>query len=242
MKKLTAFFIIGVVACATTLYAQETTDTTYTTLTRQVVTVYPDDTVTVYTRPVQENDWLTRFYVGLKGGANYSNVYDAQGENFKADSKFGMVGGIFIAIPLGKVLGLQPEVLFSQRGFHATGTLLGSPYNVTRTLNYIDVPLLLAIKAGKGVSFMAGPQFSYLIKRTDKFTTATANVLQEEEFRADDIRKNMMCFLGGIDFNFNNVVLGTRVGWDVKDNKGDGVSQTPRYKNAWVQATLGIRF
>jgi hypothetical protein len=240
MKKTIALLILGVVALTTTGYAQETTTTTYT----QRTTTNAGDTLAVYTTPapVVVKDWQTRFYFGLKAGANYSNVYDSEGENFKADSKFGFVGGLFIAIPLGRFLGLQPEVLFSQRGFHGTGTLLGNNYKVTRTSNFIDVPLLLAIKAGRGLTFVAGPQFSYLIKQKDEFTTGTENIEQEQVFKADNIRKNTMCFLGGVDFNFNNVVLGTRVGWDVRDNKGDGTSETPRYKNAWVQATLGIRF
>src|SRR5687768_3461945 len=80
--------------------------------------------------------------VGFKIGTNYSNVYDSKGENFEADAKFGFATGVFVSIPLGKYLGVQPEVLFSQRGFKATGTMLGSSYDLTRTKNYIDVPLL----------------------------------------------------------------------------------------------------
>jgi hypothetical protein len=238
MIKTIALLILAVIASITG-YTQETTTTTYT---QRTTTTYPAETTSVYTVPAPVNDWQTRFYIGLKGGVNYSNVYDSEGENFEADSKFGFVGGVFMAIPLGRYVGLQPEVLFSQRGFHGTGTLLGSNYKVTRTSNYIDIPLMLALKAGRGITFMAGPQFSYLLKQTDEFKTATQNVLQEEEFKTDNIRKNMMCFLGGIDLNFNHVVIGTRVGWDIRDNKGDGSSETPRYKNAWLQATLGIRF
>jgi hypothetical protein len=237
MNKIIALLILATVAYTTTGYSQENTVTAYTT------TRSPNDTTLVYTESfTPANDWQKRFYIGLKGGTNYSNVYDSKGENFKADSKFGFVGGVFISVPIGRYFGIQPEVLFSQRGFHGTGTLLGTSYKVTRTSNYIDVPLLLAVKAGRGITILAGPQFSYLIKQTDEFTTATQNVLQEEEFKADNIRKNMMCFLGGFDFNFNHVVIGTRAGWDVRNNKGDGSSETPRYKNAWVQATLGIRF
>ena len=36
-----------------------------------------------------DNDSRGRLMFGLKGGANYSNVYDEQGEAFRADPKVG---------------------------------------------------------------------------------------------------------------------------------------------------------
>ncbi len=42
-------------------------------------------------------------HFGMKVGANYSNVYDIKGQDFTADYKWGMAGGIFVSIPLGDV-------------------------------------------------------------------------------------------------------------------------------------------
>jgi hypothetical protein len=179
---------------------------------------------------------------GLKVGTNYSNVYDERGEEFDADAKFGWVAGAFLSIPIGEFLGVQPEVLFSQKGFKATGRMFGSNYDLKRTTNYIDVPLLFVLKPAKSISLLAGPQFSYLIKQKDEFSGPSANFQQEQEFENDNIRKNILCFIGGIDFNFDNVVLGTRAGWDLSNNNGDGSATTPRYKNVWLQASLGFRF
>jgi len=179
--------------------------------------------------------------LGFKVGANYSNVYDSQGEEFTADSKFGWATGAFLSIPIGHFLGVQPEVLFSQKGYKGSGSVIGSEFNYTRTTNFIDVPLLLALKPSPQITLLAGPQFSYLIKESYVFESALVNIDQQEELKNDNIRKNILCFLGGIDFNFNNVVIGTRVGWDLQTNKGDGTSTTPRYKNMWYQATVGFR-
>ena len=63
---------------------------------------------------------------GIKAGANYSNVYDSEGEDFVADAKFGLAVGGFVSIPLGKFIGVQPEILFSQKGFKSSGTYFGS--------------------------------------------------------------------------------------------------------------------
>jgi Outer membrane protein beta-barrel domain len=181
-------------------------------------------------------------HIGLKAGANYANVYDSKGEAFNADARFGFAGGLFLSIPIGKFLGVQPEVLFSQKGFQASGMILGRTYSFTRTTNYLDVPLLIAIKPIEYLTILVGPQYSYLFKQKDVFDNGSTSIDQEQEFTNDNIRKNTFGFVGGADINVMHFVLGLRAGWDVQNNNGDGTSTTPRYKNAWYQATVGYRF
>jgi hypothetical protein len=179
---------------------------------------------------------------GLKAGINYSNVYDEQGNDFVADSKFGFAAGAFVAIPLGKFIGIQPEIMYSQKGFKSSGTYLGSTYSMTRTTDYIDVPLLFALKPIKEVTVLFGPQFSYLMKQKDDFRNGNISSTQQQDFNNDNIRKNTFCLTGGLDFNLDNLVIGLRTGWDVKNNDGDGNTTTPRYKNMWHQLTIGYKF
>jgi hypothetical protein len=188
-----------------------------------------------------EIDLRQKFNFGVKVGANLSTVYDTQGEQFDADPKIGFVTGAFLTIPIWRFLGVQPEIMFSQRGFRATGVILGSPYKFTRTISYIDLPLLATFKLNNVVTVVAGPQLSFQIWQRDSFSTGTSPT-QVQEFNNDNIRKNTLSLLTGLDFNFNHIVLGTRVGLDVQDNIGKGTVVTPRYKNVWVQATLGYRF
>jgi len=187
-------------------------------------------------------DTRGKFQFGLKAGGNFANVYDASGEEFRADPKLGFVGGLFLNIPMGRAIGFHPEILYSQKGFKAEGRLLGTNYGLTRTSTFIDVPLFLAIKPSSVVTFLVGPQFSYLIKRKDTFNSALGTVEQIQEFENDNIRKNILGAVAGIDVNVGPVVFGARAGWDLMTNNGDGTSQTPRYKNAWIQATIGYRF
>ncbi len=192
----------------------------------------------------QENktDFRDQPQFGLKIGTNYSNVYDAQGEEFHADPKIGLAAGAFVAIPIGTYIGIQPEILYSQKGFKATGNILSSTYTFTRTTSYIDVPILFALKPSEFITILAGPQYSYLIKQRDVFVSSATSFEQEQEFKNDNIRKNTLCFLGGIDITIKQIVLGARVGWDIQNNNGDGTSTTPRYKNTWYQITIGYRF
>jgi hypothetical protein len=190
---------------------------------------------------VSNTDFRDKFQVGVKAGLNYSNVYSTKGEEFKADPKFGFATGLFVAIPIGKFLGIQPEALYSQKGFKATGMILNSSYDVTRTTSYIDIPILASLKPIEYFTLLAGPQYSYLIKQKDVFANATSTIEQQQEFENDNVRRNTLCFLGGFDINYFHLVISTRIGWDILNNNGDGTSTTPQYKNVWYQLTLGYR-
>ncbi|MGC4039957.1 MAG: porin family protein [Flavobacterium sp.] len=213
---------------------------------KSVFTVFAAITMVISARAqdtaVTDTDTRSQFILGAKLGANLSNVYDSEGEDFVADAKLGFVAGGFVTIPLTKLFAIQPEVLYSQKGFKGEGTLLGSPYSFERTTDYLDVPVFFAVRPIEYLSIMAGPQFSYLLKEKNEFTSAVSNSSQEEAFNNDNIRKNTLAFIGGVDVNIDKIVIGARAGWDLKENKGDGTSETPRYKNYWYQLTIGYKF
>jgi hypothetical protein len=50
-----------------------------------------------------------------------------------------------------------------------------------------------------------------------------------------------MSLTAGFGINMGPVTLDLRANFDLQNNYVDGTSTTPRYKNAWYQATLGIR-
>jgi hypothetical protein len=183
-----------------------------------------------------------RFQLGLKAGANYANVYDTEGEDFKADATLGLAAGVFATVPVLNSVSIQPELLFSQKGFKATGQLLGSSYSLERTSSYLDIPILVAFKPIRAFTLLAGPQYSYLLKQKDVFENGANTIEQEQEFMNDDYRKYNLAFVGGADVAVKHLVIGARAGWDLIKNNGNGDATTPRYKNAWLQATVGYIF
>ena len=190
----------------------------------------------------QENKNGQKTAFGLKAGLNFSNVWDAKEQEFEADGKAGFAGGVFLGIPIVGFLGLQPEILVSQKGFKGSGTLLGTPYSFNRTTTYLDVPLQLQINPAKFVTILAGPQISFLLKQNDTYNFGANSVEQEKEFDNENLRKSIFGFTGGVDFKFNSFLISTKVGWDFQENREDGTSVTPRYKNQWLQLTLGYIF
>lgn len=196
-------------------------------------------TLMVFSGKAQDDESI--IHLGLKAGLNLSNIYDTDGNDFDTDPKLGVAAGAFLSIPLGRFLGIQPEILFSQRGFKSKGIVAENGYELTRTTSYIDVPLLLAIKPVKYVTILAGPQISFLTNSKDEFSNSSISFEQEQEFRNSNLRKNTVCFTGGVDINVSRLVLSARAGWDIQNNDGDGTSTNPRYKNVWYQATVGFR-
>ena len=189
----------------------------------------------------QDVDTREKFTFGAKAGVNRSNVYDAQGQNFKADAKMGFAGGVFVGIPIGKFLGIQPEALISQKGYQSSGTLLGTSYLDSRTTTYLDIPLQLQIKPVEFLTFLAGVQYSYLLHQKDVFAFGANSVAQDQEFKTDNARKNIFGAVVGLDVNISHFIISAKACWDLQNNAGDGSSYTPRYKNVWLQATVGFR-
>lgn len=85
--------------------------------------------------------WAQNLMLGFRAGASIANVNSDQVDFLDSSSRNGFTGGVFLNIGLGGNLSLQPEVLYSQKGFSvdeagATGTA---------KLDYIDIPVLLKL-------------------------------------------------------------------------------------------------
>jgi hypothetical protein len=94
------------------------------------------------------SDQRTNFQLGIKAGINYSNLYDEQGQNLYATSLLGFAGGAFLSIPIGTYLGVQPEVLYSQKGYTGTGgTGVGEigQFSYTDRLDFLDISLYFSL-------------------------------------------------------------------------------------------------
>jgi hypothetical protein len=200
----------------------------------------------------QDNSLDTRekFQMGFKAGVNISNVYDEDAQDFVASPKTGFAGGVFFSIPLNKYIGIQPEVLFSQKGFQSTRRfstgILGTGYydvKTSTTTNHIDIPLQLQIKPASFLTILVGPQYSFVLSKVDKKQDSNGNSSSDTtDYNNDNIRRNILGVVGGVDINISHLVLSGRAGWDLQNNNGNGTNNNPRYKNAWYQFTVGVKF
>lgn len=173
--------------------------------------------------------------VGIKAGMNYSNVYSESGDDFVADGKAGFAGGVFVSIPLSQLVGIQPELMYSQKGFK--GDVLGVDYKAT--FNYLDLPVHLQIKPTENISILAGPQFSYLL--SSKYELGSLSSSNENDLE-DDNNRATVGISAGVDFSLQDFIISARGSWDLSKMNKDNNTSDINYKNQLFQVTLGYRF
>lgn len=177
--------------------------------------------------------------VGIKAGMNYSNVYSENSDKFVADGKFGFAGGVFVSIPLTQLIGIQPELMYSQKGFKSETKILGTSYEGKATFSYLDLPIHLQIKPTENISILAGPQFSYLLSSKYEFGNFSSTQNSDLE---DENNRATVGISAGIDFTVENFLISARGSWDLSKMNKDNTTSDINYKNQLFQVTLGYRF
>ncbi len=189
-----------------------------------------------------QTDYREKFVFGAKAGVNLASIYDEKGEDFIGKMKGGFVGGIFFTIPIGKFLAIQPEATFSQKGVKANGSIFNVPYSMKRTSNYIDVPVLLAVRPADFISILVGPQFAFHISSKTSGSLGALTAESQQALTSQEARGFVLGAHVGLDINIKGIVISPRATWDLQNNKGDGTSTDPSFKNFVLQFTLGYRF
>jgi hypothetical protein len=164
--------------------------------------------------------------IGIKAGANYSNLAgDLQNEDVY-ENKLGFNAGLTANIPLvgDNFLSLQPELLYSQKGYKYKDVeyknVLGTYKSKgTRNFSYLDLPVLLKVNAG-GLYFEGGPQLSYLLGIQDNVKT-TINGDTDNSYSKidkDDLAELEIGYAAGLGFQASNgVSLGLRYNGSITD-------------------------
>ncbi len=107
--------------------------------------------------------------VGIRAGV-MSSKQDVQNgdvtENYK--SKLGADIAFVADFPIG-LISISPEFHWLQKG-STIEDLSGTVGEVSRTFNYLEIPVLVKLNLGKPIGFflLAGPSVGYLLNGTDK--------------------------------------------------------------------------
>ena len=154
---------------------------------------------------------------GLRAGANYSNLSGNIKNEDTYNNKVGFLGGVMLNVPLlaEGLLSIQPEILYSQKGFENKPTEFSSVLGKQKregnvNYNYIDVPLLLKFKA-LGFVAEAGPQYSYLLSSNNETKTTTtptvgSPTVSETKDKNDvsGLNRNELGYLAGVGYEATN--------------------------------------
>lgn len=116
------------------------------------------------------------FQRAIKIGLNFSNIY---GDNIRlAVRKTRFVFGGFVSFDINKKVSIQPEVLFTQKGYDVIrGNGLFARDEVT--INYLEIPVLINVALVRretvGFEVFAGPAIAIKVfgnVKTEKFVEA----------------------------------------------------------------------
>lgn len=177
---------------------------------------------------------------GFVAGVNVANVVNLNDSYFNTGTIAGFNGGLSLDVPLRYPFGLELEALYSGKGFSAN-TNYG--YFTQRT-NWIDVPLLLKIKAAPGFNFVVGPQVQFLLSTQNTYDNGYSLATQTTyNNAANGYTKTVLGGVIGVSFDLSpNVELRARYNLDFQSTNIQGVDSNPNYNNQVFQFGLGFKF
>jgi hypothetical protein len=183
---------------------------------------------------------------GVKAGANLSNLSGDLVDQSQYNNRVGFHGGVMLNFGLANdLVSIQPELLYSQKGFKYSGQLAGLYRNTGNVrYDYLDVPVLVRVKVS-GVFFELGPQYSYLLNiasdRTQTLGGLTVN--SNSTANLDNVQRNELGYVGGLGFQSSHgFLLGVRYNGAFTDFAKDGYSNNDfrNARNSAFQAYVGV--
>lgn len=126
--------------------------------------------------------YKSHIHVGAKAGATLSSI--AFSPEVKQSMTSGFVGGVSFRYAEERHVGLLAELNVAQRGWKETFED-GLPFEYSRTLTYIQLPLMTHIFFGWQrfkININLGPEISYMVGSSIKSNFDYANVTSVENF------------------------------------------------------------
>lgn len=180
-------------------------------------------------------------HFGIKGGAAaYQLTSEFGGASSTSDPKTGFAAGIFGDFPINRILSIQPEVVFVQKGGEESSESIGTS---SVTLNYVDVPLLLKINAPLDGNFkpyiFGGPYAGYLV---DASSESGGGSTELNEFM-EDFNYGLKV---GVGINLGKIVIDARYDMGIadiyKDISIDGGDSDVKITTEGIVLSAGITF
>lgn len=158
-------------------------------------------------------------YIGAGGGLLYSGV-DFRPRVAKV-LKQGLHGGISAKYISENHLGLVMELNLAQRGWKED-LETSSGFSYTRSLQYLDIPLMTHVYAGRKTRFIinAGPQISVLLGDNEQMSQAWAEEIERRRAESPNDRIGMQ-YHGAYDLKRVDYGLIGGIGMEIKTGIGD---------------------
>lgn len=165
----------------------------------------------------QNESFRNQFMIGVGAGPVFTEV-DFEPRIAQTFSN-GLSGGVSVKYISEKHLGVLAELNFTQRGWQEDFSTSDNPeYLYSRTLSYVELPLLTHIYFGNKVRFILniGPQISYMLVDKANMNDALADYIEDVltdnpdlpigiQYKSIDNRFDYG-LVGGLGIEFNTAV------------------------------------
>ncbi len=181
--------------------------------------------------------------VGLKGGLNLSSVASSAEAVEQEELALGWQAGLMARVPLNRVLHIQPEVYFVQKG--AAYSYLGA--TVTQKLQYLELPVLLVFEPLGGLlNVHVGPQVSWLASAETTYVNGPFGTSGTIHTDREDYNELDYGLSVGAGLTLGKLVLDLRFVQGFQNVEKDAVvgpvSLSSQTRNYSLQASLGVFF
>lgn len=172
-------------------------------------------------------------HIGAKAGANLGKI---DGKSFKEQYNLGYLLGAYVELGLGKNIGIQPELIFTQTNPRIDSGYKAIYQNVPSAvigekahLNYLNIPILLNIHAGNLLTLQLGPQFSVLMNKDKSLVQNGANAVKNGDLSA----------LLGAQINLGSLNIYGR--YAIGLNNLNDIDDQDKWKSQAIQLGIGYR-
>lgn len=170
------------------------------------------------------------FHLGAKFGTDIQKV---TGKPFSDKFAFGYHLGLYGEIMINSKISIQPELYYSAANFD-TASNFSTVYNsITLSklkFGYINVPILLSIKASKNFAIQAGPRFAIL---TDKSLSIKSNA-------SNAVKSGDVSMVAGVQFSFSKVRVYGRYQIGLSDLNNTDNETLGKWKSQTIHIGVGI--
>ncbi|WP_276498688.1 porin family protein [Pontibacter litorisediminis] len=190
-----------------------------------------DDDMEGPSRIMQNHNLLSRSPnsgIGIKGGVSFASVHGSDKDKFgSTNSHTSFHAGVFAQFGLSDFFSLQPELLYSRKGFERQDSVY--------RFDYLEVPVLAVFNISDNLSVHLGPQVGVMVSAK----------VEDEEIDLEPYNTFEYGLAAGLEGKLDRFRLGARYAHgfaDLRKQNDSGASIDEDIKNGVIQVYVGISF
>lgn len=200
---------------------------------------------------VSSNSYGQLISKGIKGGVNFANVGGEDAKNPDPQSITAFNAGVFATFNVNGTVVLQPEIIYSVKGFKVSDVLnfFGQNYSIIMTgkIAYLEIPILVKLTMPSSTddifkpNIFIGPELA--IKLSAKVRSEVTGQPSQEQDLQNISSSDYGAIIGvGTDINLSTIGLTIDARYDYGLNNVTSTQNPVDVKHRVFSVNCGIKF